>query len=74
MLAKHDKMRGHEENNTLLSFYVPQFQSTVDGNVLSQLNAKHDNGTRFRQHRQLTRLVSQCTHVLYHKTHIRDLN
>ena len=29
-LAKHDKTRGHKENNILSSIYVPPFQSTLD--------------------------------------------
>ena len=42
--------RGHEENSILSSIYVLLFQSTLDDIVSNQLNAKHDNGTRFRQH------------------------
>ena len=30
--------------------YVPLFQSTLDDIVSNQLNAKHDNGAKFRQH------------------------
>ena len=48
--SKLDKTRGHKENSILSSIYVLLFQSTLDGIVSNQLNAKHDNGTRFRQH------------------------
>ena len=34
----------------LSSTYLYILQSTLDGIVLSQMNAKHDNSTRFRQH------------------------
>ena len=47
--AKRDKMCGHEENN-VLSIYIHLFQSTLDDILSNQLNAKHDNGIRFRQH------------------------
>ena len=49
MLTKHDKTRGHEENRILSSIYILLFQSTLDDIISNQLNAKHDNGTRFRQ-------------------------
>ena len=50
MLTKRDKTRGHKENNILSSIYVLLFQSTLNDIVSTQLNAKHDNGTRFKQH------------------------
>ena len=48
-LVKCDKTRGHEENNILSSIYIFLFQSTLDDILSNQLNAKHDNGTGFRQ-------------------------
>ena len=50
MLTKCDKTRGHKENSILSSIYVLLFQSTLDDIVSNQLNVKHDNGTRLRQH------------------------
>ena len=50
MLVKCDKTHGNEENSILSSIYVLLFQSTVDDIVSNQLNAKHNNGTRLRQH------------------------
>ena len=50
MLTEHDKTRGYEENSILSSIYALLFQSTLDDIVSNQLNAKHDNGTRFRQY------------------------
>ena len=49
-LAKRDKTHGNEENSILSSIYILIFQSTLDDIVSNQLNAKHDNGTKFRQH------------------------
>ena len=45
-----DKTRGHEENGILSSIYAILFQSILDDIVSNQLNAKHDNGTKFRHH------------------------
>ena len=44
-------MREHKENNILSSIYVLVFQSTLEDIVSNQLNTKHDNGMRFRQHK-----------------------
>ena len=49
-LAKYNKTCVHKENSILSSIYVLLFQSTPDDIVLNQLNAKHGNNTRFRQH------------------------
>ena len=49
-LAKHDRIHKHEENSILSSIYILLFQSILDDIVLNQLNAKHNNGTRFRQY------------------------
>ena len=47
---KCDMTHGRKENSILSSIYVLLFQSILDDIVSNQLNAKHDNGTRFRQH------------------------
>ena len=51
MLAKLDKMCGHEDSSILPSIYIFLFQSTLDDIVSNQLNAKHNNGTRFRKYK-----------------------
>ena len=72
MLADRDKTCGHDEINILSNFYVLLFQSTPDDIVSNQLNAKHNNGTSFRQHRlkcttgftrEYLSLVSYCSQV-----------
>ena len=76
MLTKRDKTRGHEENSILSSIYVLLFQSTLDDIVSNQLNAKHDNGTRFRQHENYNNLshpVTQCARVTTKHTLIKVL-
>ena len=49
-ISKRDKTHGNEENSILSSIYILLFQSTLDDIVSNQLNAKHDNGKKFRQH------------------------
>ena len=52
MVCKKNMIRhvNTEENSIPSSIYVLLFQSTLSDIVSNQLNAKHDNGTRFRQH------------------------
>ena len=49
--TKRDKTRGHEEHSILSSIYTYSYSNPLWMTLYqTKLNAKHDNGTRFRQH------------------------